>query len=332
MAFIEELIEKVKATPRRIVFAEAAEPRILAAAVEIKKRAFAVPVLAGDRQQIEASAHLQNLDIKGIEIVSLGQTTASSLLVESFCEQNPSASEKMALRQVKKPLIGAGCMVRSGLADAMVAGVIHPSARVIMAASMTVGLQPGIQTPSSYFIMLLPPGQNSGGEKQLLFADCAVTIDPSAEQLADIAQSTAHSARALLPVAPRVALLSFSTSGSAQHPLVDKVKNAMQIIGQRGVDFEYEGEMQVDAALSPVVAHTKMQSPGTVAGRANVLIFPGLESGNIAYKLVQYLAGAQALGPILQGFSKPVCDLSRGASVDDIIGVSAIAAAQVRDQ
>ena len=214
-------------------------------------------------------------------------------------------------------------MVHLGEADGMVAGAINSTANVIRAASLVIGLQEGISTPSSFFLMEIP-GFEGGEDGNLLFADCAVNIDPSPDELAEIAIATARSAKWLLDWEPRVALLSFSTKGSASHELVDKVIKATNIAKSKEPSLLIDGELQADAALIPSVAKRKVKGGSPVAGRANILIFPDLNAGNIAYKLVQRLAKANAYGPILQGFSRPVSDLSRGATVEDIVGVIGI--------
>jgi phosphate acetyltransferase len=235
----------------------------------------------------------------------------------------------MATRLVSKPLYFGGMMVRQGDADAMVAGCANPTRRVIEAGLMTAGLAQGIALPSSYFLMIVPDflGQ---GPKPFVFADCAVNADPSPGELADIAIASARSAQALLGETPRVAMLSFSTKGSAQHVRIDKVREALQLVRQREPALAIDGEFQVDAALVPGVAEKKVKEKSSVAGQANVLIFPDLDSGNIAYKLTQWLGGAQAIGPFLQGFAKPISDLSRGASVEDIVTTCAVVAAAGR--
>jgi phosphate acetyltransferase len=217
-------------------------------------------------------------------------------------------------------------MVRQGDADVMVAGCANPTRRVIEAGLMTVGLAQGIALPSSYFLMVVPDFLRQG-PKPFVFADCAVNADPSASELADIAIASSRSAEALLGKPPRVAMLSFSTKGSAQHARVEKVREALDLVRRREPALAIDGEFQADAAVVPSVAQTKVKEQSAVAGQANVLIFPDLDSGNIAYKLTQWLGGAQAIGPFLQGFARPISDLSRGASVEDIVTTCAVVAA-----
>ena len=220
-----------------------------------------------------------------------------------------------------------GCMmVRLGDADGLVAGSNSPTADVLRAAIQVIKTAPGVKTVSSTFVMETADGK-FGDNGLILFADCAVNPEPNAEQLADIAQSTAATAASVVGLDPRVAMLSFSTMGSAKHPLVDKVQEACQILKDRNVDFAFDGEMQADAAIVEAIG-AKKAPESKVAGKANVLVFPDLQAGNIGYKLVQRFAGADAHGPIVQGLAKPVNDLSRGCSVEDIANLVAITATQ----
>lgn len=306
MGLLDELLEKARARKARIVLPEGEDARVRAAAERLAAEGLAVPILLPDR---EPSAE----DIERYATV--------------VAATRDRVTESMAARLMKKPLYRAGAMVAAGDADAMVAGAAVPTRRVIEAAAMTIGPAAGIETVSSYFLMLHPDFQGQGA-RAFLFADCAVNADPSAAELADIALASAESAAALLPEAPRVAFLSFSTKGSAEHPHVRKVREAYEITREKEPELTIDGELQADSALVPAVAAKKTDGLSPVAGKANVLIFPDLNSGNIAYKLTQYMGGVQALGPFLQGFAKPVCDLSRGASVDDIVLAAAIASAQ----
>lgn len=328
MEFINKLLVATGEAPRYVVFPEGNDFRIQQAARRLYDEQRARPILIGNLEEVESTAKKAGIKLHELTVLDPATFPADKLdfFAQNYLRGRPDNSIEVARRLMRKPLFFGAMLVNFGEADAVVAGVSYPTARVIEAGLMTVGLAQGINTPSSFFLMLVPGSENS--PRQLIFSDCAVNIDPTSEQLADIAIASAASASQVLQETPRVALLSFSTKGSARHAMVDKVTRALAIARQRAPGLDIDGELQADSALSRVVASNKIREPGTVAGNANVLVFPDLNSGNIGYKLTQYLAGATAIGPMLQGFAKPVCDLSRGASVDDIIASTAIALAQ----
>ena len=281
MSVLENIFDRAKARAARVVLPEIEDPRIAEAAQQLRAKGLADPVPL---------------------------SPVSDAMVAGLVERR-GLKEAIARRMLAKPLFRAAAMVASGAADAMVAGADSPTKRVIEAASIVIGLRPGVRTPSSFFLMLFPDGRD------MIFADCAVNLAPDAGQLADIARASEQSAKALLDRVD-MALLSFSTGKSGSGESVDMVAAAAQETG-------FLGPIQADAALNPAIAAKKSLGQG----QANVLIFPDLNAGNIAYKLAQELAGAQAIGPMLQGFAKPVCDLSRGASVSDIVAATAVTVA-----
>ncbi|GAB4320752.1 MAG: phosphate acetyltransferase [Candidatus Zixiibacteriota bacterium] len=322
--------ERARRAQAHIVLAEGTEPRVLQAARSVLSDDLAQITLLGDRKQIEAAAKDVNLPFNRVTIIDPVTSSDFDAFVAALRDRDPQRfpDEETARRQMAQVLWYGAMMVRQGKADGMVAGSVHTTADVLRSAIRVVGLAPGMKTVSSYFLMVLPKYRDTL-DKVFVYADAGVVPDPNAEQLADIAIASAGAYERLIGDTPKVALLSFSTKGSAKHEMLDKITEALAMIRRREPNLICDGELQADAAIVPEVAKSK-DPDGVIAGDANVLIFPDLNAGNIAYKLTERLANARAIGPLLSGLDKPINDLSRGCRPDDIVNAIAVAAVTSR--
>ncbi|WP_346928417.1 phosphate acetyltransferase [Clostridium sp.] len=331
MSFTQKVWKLAQQEMKTIVLPEGEEERNLKASEIIQKNKIARVILVGSEAKIKENAKNFGVNIEGIEIVDPEVSPKTAEYAKAFYElrKNKGVTEEKALQTVKDPVYYGTMMVKLEDAHGLVSGAVHSTGDLLRPGLQIIKTAPGIKVVSSFFVMEL---QNSpyGDNGTLLFGDCAVNPNPTSEELASIAISTADNAKTLCGIDPKVAMLSFSTMGSAKHENVNKVVEATTIAKEARPDLAIDGELQLDAAIVDKVASLKAPN-STVAGNANVLIFPDLQAGNIGYKLVQRFAGAEAIGPVCQGFAKPINDLSRGCSVDDIVNVVAITAVQAQN-
>lgn len=323
MNLMDNIYAKAKETPLRVAFPETEEEKILRAALECKEKGYCIPVFVGKKEEILSSAKEYGIDISGIEIADSSNEEWLDGLVGEFVPLNGMFSEKSMKRKSKDSMIVALMMQAVGKVDVTFAGMSHSTGDVVLGAQTYIGLNEGITTPSSIGIVDFPKFKTSEGNL-LIIGDSAVCQNPNAEDLASIAITTCLTAKDLLGWEPRCALTSFSTTGSAEGELVTKVIEAKRIANEKRPDLKIDGEFQLDAAIIPEVAAKKVKRESEVAGKANILIWPDLNVGNISVKLIQLLGKADAYGPCLQGFKKIVCDCSRSAPISEVVGNVAI--------
>ena len=330
MSFIESIKQRAKQNIKTIILPEAEDKRVLEAASKVIAQGFAKVILIGDKEQIEKDSKENNIDLSGIEIIDIKKSTQKQEYAQKLFElrQAKGMTEEEASKLIEEPIYFGMMMLKNGEADGLVSGAAHSTSNTLRPALQILKTAPNTKLVSAFFVMCVPNCEY-GEHGTFIYGDSGLNQNPNADELSEIAISSAKSFKSLVGAEPKVAMLSYSTYGSAKSELTEKVIEATKLVKEKAPDLLVDGELQVDAAIIPEVSKSK--APGSpIEGNANVLIFPDLNAGNIGYKLTQRLAKAEAYGPLCQGISKPVNDLSRGCSADDIVGVVAITAVQAQ--
>ena len=330
MSFIESIKQRAMQNIKTIILPEAEDKRVLEAAGKVIKEGFAKVVLIGNKEQIEKDSKESNIDLSGVEIIDIKTSTKKQEYAQKLFElrQAKGMTEEEALKLIEEPIYFGMMMLKNGEADGLVSGAAHSTSNTLRPALQILKTAPNTKLVSAFFVMCVPNCEY-GEHGTFIYGDSGLNQNPNADELSEIAISSAKSFKNLVGAEPKVAMLSYSTYGSAKSELTEKVIEATKLVKEKAPDLLVDGELQVDAAIIPEVSKSK--APGSpIEGNANILIFPDLNAGNIGYKLTQRLAKAEAYGPLCQGIAKPVNDLSRGCSADDIVGVVAITAVQAQ--
>ena len=330
MSFIESIKQRAKQNIKTIILPEAEDKRVLEAASKVIAQGFAKVILIGNKEQVEKDSKENNIDLSGVEIIDIKSSTKKQEYAQKLFElrQAKGMTQEEASKLIEEPIYFGMMMLKNGEADGLVSGAAHSTSNTLRPALQILKTAPNTKLVSAFFVMCVPNCEY-GEHGTFIYGDSGLNQNPNADELSEIAISSAKSFRSLVEAEPKVAMLSYSTYGSAKSELTEKVIEATKLVKEKAPDLLVDGELQVDAAIIPEVSKSK--APGSpIEGNANILIFPDLNAGNIGYKLTQRLAKAEAYGPLCQGIAKPVNDLSRGCSADDIVGVVAITAVQAQ--